>query len=116
MKFVECAQGTHEWLAARAGVVTASRFEDAISVLSRASGSRKAGDPSASSDRYAADLAIERVSGKPFGEPPKAWLLERGHELEGDARRIYEVRSKAFVTEAGLCLTECGNFGYSTDG
>ena len=31
MKFIECAQGTAEWLAARAGKITASCFADAIS-------------------------------------------------------------------------------------
>lgn len=66
--------------------------------------------------RYAADLAIETVSGKPHGEPPKAWVLERGHTMEAAARMIYEARTGAFVTEAGICLTDCGTFGYSTDG
>lgn len=66
--------------------------------------------------RYACDLAIETVSGKPHGEPPKAWVLERGHTMEAAARMIYEARTGAFVTEAGICLTDCGTFGYSTDG
>ena len=33
MKFIECAQGTPEWHAARSGKVTASRFADAISTV-----------------------------------------------------------------------------------
>ena len=28
MKFIECLQGTPEWLAARAGTITASNFSD----------------------------------------------------------------------------------------
>lgn len=72
--------------------------------------------PSDVAKRYAADLAIERISGKPHGEPPKAWVLERGHEMETAARRIYEGRTGAFVTEAGICLTDDEVFGYSTDG
>lgn len=115
MKFIECAQGTPEWHAARAGLVTASCFADAISVTSRASGLRKAGAPSAAAERYASDLAIERVSGKPHGEPPKAWVLERGHQMEVQARMRYEARTGAFVTEAGICVDGEG-FGYSTDG
>lgn len=66
--------------------------------------------------RYGADLAIERISGQPHGEPPKAWVLERGHEMEAHARRYYEARTQSFVTEAGICLTDDDTFGYSSDG
>lgn len=118
MKFIECAQGTPEWHAARAGLCTASCFADAISLTSRASGKRKAGDPTAAAERYAADLAIERAIGGPFGIPPKAWVLERGHELEKQARMRYEETRDTLVTvtEAGICVTEDDLFGYSTDG
>lgn len=116
MILVECRQGTAEWLAARAGATTASRFGDAISKLTRASGDKKAGDWSGVSDRYAADLAIERISGMPYGEPPKTWLLDRGHELEDRARIAYEVRTGYLCEETGVCLTDDRKFGYSTDG
>lgn len=116
MKFIECPQGTESWFAARCGKITASCFADAISTCSRKSGARDVGDPTAVAERYAADLAIERISGQPHGEPPKAWVLERGHEMETAARRIYEGRTGAFVTEAGICLTDDGIFGYSSDG
>lgn len=116
MIIIECRQGTPEWLQARSGAVTASRFADAISKLTRASGDKKAGDSSAVSDRYAADLAIERISGIPYGEPPKTWLLDRGHELEDHARIAYEARTGFLVEETGVCLTDDRKFGYSTDG
>lgn len=116
MKFIECLQGTPEWLAARAGVITASNFEAATSILSRASGERKAGDPTAEADKYAGTLSIEIISGKPYGEPVKAWILDRGHELEGKARFLYEERTGQIVLEAGVCLTDDNWFGYSTDG
>lgn len=116
MKFIECAQGTQEWLAARSGKITASCFADAISRCQKKSGSRNPGDPTAVAERYAADLAIERISGQPHGEPPKAWVLERGHEMEAAARMHYEARTRSFVTEAGICLTDDEVFGYSTDG
>lgn len=116
MKFIEAQQGTPAWLQARVGKITASCFADAISITQRASGKRKAGDPTAASDRYAADLAIERISGKPHGEPIKSWVLERGHEMETHARMIYEARTSAFVTESGICVDDDGIFGYSSDG
>lgn len=154
MKFIECAQGTPEWHAARSGLITASRFSDAISIVGglderqekyvkaflagvsqkaalevagykaaptadsvrRALAGELVGEPSDIAKRYAADLAIERVSGQPHGEPPKAWVLERGHEMEAAARMHYEARTGSFVTEAGICVTDDGVFGYSTDG
>ena len=154
MKFIECAQGTPEWHSARAGLITASCFADAISMVGelteqqekyvkallagmsqkaaleiagykaaptaesvrRALAGETVGQPSDIAKRYAADLAIERISGQPHGEPPKAWVLERGHEMEAAARMHYEARTGSFVTEAGICLTDDGVFGYSTDG
>lgn len=116
MKFIECAQGTTEWFAARCGKITASCFADAISRCSRKSGARDVGDPTAVAERYAADLAIERISGKMHGEPPKAWVLERGHQMEEAARMHYEARTGALVTEAGIAVTDDGLFGYSSDG
>ena len=116
MILVNCLQGTPEWHAARSGVITASCFEDAISVLSRTSGRRKVGDPTAASEKYACDLAIERISGKPYGEPPRAWVLDRGHKMEKLARMEYEARTSYFVSESGVALTDDRLFGYSTDG
>lgn len=116
MRYIQVPQGSPEWLQARSGVITASCFADAISVLTRASGTKKAGDPTAASDKYAGDVAIERISGKPYGEPPKAWVLARGHELEAMARPRYEMTTGHIAEEAGIVLTDDGEFGYSTDG
>lgn len=116
MIIIECQQGSKEWFAARAGVITASEFEAAISKLTRTSGPKKAGDPTDASDRYACDKAIERVSGKPYGIPPKASILARGHELEPLARMGYEARTNDLASESGIVLTDDRKFGYSTDG
>lgn len=116
MIFIECQQGTPEWFAARCGVVTASCFSDAISVLSRKSGNKEAGAPTAASDKYCYDLAFERVSMRPYGEPVKAWTLERGHILEGEARAEYEAQTGYLASESGVILTDDRKFGYSSDG
>ena len=116
MKFIAAPQGTPEWLQARAGAITASCFADAVSVLSRNSGEKKAGDPTAASDKYAGDVAIERISGKPYGEPPRAWVLERGHIMEAAARVVYETRFGLIAQESGIVKTDDDWFGYSTDG
>lgn len=116
MRFIPCQQGSAEWFQARSGVITASMFSTAVAKLTRASGDRKAGDFSATSDKYSSDLAIETISGRPYGEPPKAWTLERGKLLEPEARGIYQVRTGNIAEEAGLVLTDDSAFGYSTDG
>lgn len=153
-RFIECRQGTPEWLQARAGLCTASEFGNACSTvgaltdqqrlyvdaiirqcLTEKQAAELAGYKSVpKSDiiernlrgentevmsdtalRYAHDLAFERISGAPYGEPPKTWLLERGHALEDEARHLYKLRTGYFVREAGICVDDNG-FGYSTDG
>ncbi len=116
MKFINAIQGSAEWLQARAGAITASEFSTATSVLTRTSGEKKAGAPTGAADKYAGDVAIERISKQPYGEPPKAWTLERGHIMEARARVVYETRFGLIAEESGICKTDDDWFGYSTDG
>jgi hypothetical protein len=113
---VNCAQGTKEWLEARCAAITASRFSEAIAVLTRKSGSKGPGDPTEASDKYAYEVAFERISLIPYAAPIKAWVLDRGHELEGVARLKYEESTGNVVYESGVMLTDDRKFGYSTDG
>lgn len=66
--------------------------------------------------RYADDLALERISGEQHGEPVKAWVLDRGHRMEAEARRIRECRTGYFISESGICVSDDGIFAYSSDG
>ncbi|MEI7296652.1 lambda exonuclease family protein [Paraburkholderia tropica] len=116
MILIEAVQGSDLWLQSRSGVITASRISDAISVLQRKSGSKNPGDPTSDSDKYAYEVAFERISGKPYGAPIKAWTLDRGHELEPIARMLYEERTGNLAMESGIVLSDDRKFGYSTDG
>lgn len=155
MRFVDHPQGTDEWLAARAGLCTASEFATACSTtggldekqrkfvdaviiecmtekqaaefagykavpkaacIEKALRGENTEEMSDSALRYAHDLAIERISGKPYGINYRTKLMERGHEREAIARRHYEVEHSARMTAAGLCIDDAGLFGYSTDG
>lgn len=116
MIVVNCNQGTPEWLQARCAAITASRVSDAISVMQRNSGKRKVGDPTEASDKYAYEIAFERISGVPYGAPVKAWTLDRGHELEFKARMAYEAKTRNLASESGVILTDDRLFGYSSDG
>jgi hypothetical protein len=83
--------------------------------VARALNGEKTTDFSDVAKRYAMDLAFERISKAPYGIPPKAWVLERGHIMEEIARRLYEVRTGYLATEGGICIDDDGH-GYSSDG
>ncbi len=113
MIIVNCAQGSAEWHAARAGVITASMFGDARTRLK--SGPNK-GEPTAKALDYAFRLAVERISGKPLDNGFETWQMRRGHELEPEARMEHEIQTGLIVTQVGLVKTDDGAFGASADG
>lgn len=76
----------------------------------------RVGEPSDASKKYASDLAVERISGKPYGEPIKTWVMERGHEMEAKARMLYEARTGFMAMDGGIFKTDDDWFGYSSDG
>lgn len=101
-------QGSQEWLDARRGVITASRFKDARDKL-------KNGQPSGKQNAYAFDLARERCGGK----APEVYVnsaMRFGSEQEPIARMEYEARTGQLVMEAGFAHTEDRAFGVSVDG
>lgn len=86
-------QGTDDWFAARLGKVTASRVADVIAKT-------KSG-PSASRQAYAVQLALERITGQ-REEGFKSAAMQRGTELEAEARAMYETRFGVLVAEVGF--------------
>lgn len=113
MIIVNCNQGSPEWHAARAGVITASMFEAARGKLK--SGASK-GQPTSAALDYAFKLAVERISGTPLDGGFETWQMRRGHELEPDARMEHEIQTGLIVTQVGLVKTDDGVFGASADG
>lgn len=109
MIYVPCEQGSASWLEARTGVITASRFRDALDCL-------KNGNPNEKSIRYAAQVAVERISGDANDETFVNWQMKRGSELEPVARLAFETATGLLVQEAGIALTDDRCFGYSSDG
>ena len=86
-------QGSPEWLQARCGSLGASRIGDAIAKTKSGWG--------ASRENLMAELAIERITGKPtetYVSAPMQW----GKDNEDDARTAYEFRYDVEVKQVGL--------------
>lgn len=95
MKIVECAQGTPEWHAARAGRVTASRVADLMARTKTGYGASRA--------NYAAELVAERLTGTvaaSFSNAAMAW----GTEKEPDARAAYSFLKDVEVEQVGFVI------------
>lgn len=106
-------QGSPEWHAARAGVITASMFATCRQKLK--SGPSK-GEFAAAAGDYAFRLAVERISGQPLDEGFETWAMRRGHELEPAARLEHELAIGVVVQPAGFVTTDDNLFGASADG
>ena len=83
-------QGSPEWFAMRLGRITASRISDVIS-------KGRYGESNGRAD-YKLDLALERHSGIKT-ESISTYHMQRGTELEPEARIAYEVKTGTFVEQ-----------------
>lgn len=108
MIFHDAPQGTDEWLAARKGRVTGSKFKYARDKL-------KSGKPSGKCMLYAQDVARERMGGTAASIYVNA-AMKFGTEQEPLACQAYETTTGNFVTAVGFAASECGMFGLSPDG
>lgn len=109
MPWLQLDQGSEEWLAARRGKITGSRFKDARDKL------RDGKTPSKACLSYAMDVARERVGGSAPAKFQNA-AMRTGTEQEPFARALYEARTGYMVEEAGFYLSDDAVFGLSPDG
>ena len=106
MQVINIEQGTQEWLDARKGVITGSRFKDVITPAK--------GEASKSSKSYMYELVAERMGASvSFFQNEH---MQRGNELEPDARSAYEFIKDATVDQVGFCLHDNKLIGVSPDG
>lgn len=115
MIVIECEQGEAAWHEGRAGAITASMCEEVRKVMK--SGARK-GQCSTAAENYAFNLAVERLKGAATDyDQYETYAMRRGKELEHEARLAHEkALGGVFIEQAGICLTDDGKFGFSTDG
>lgn len=92
MNIVDCEQGTPEWLAARAGKVTASMLSNVLM------------DPKTAGYKdYQAQIVAEILTGKAQGSDFTNAAMQFGTETEPLARSAYEVETGTSVDEVGFC-------------
>lgn len=108
MPWLQLDQGSEEWLAARQGKITGSRFKECREKL-------KGGQPSKACLSYAMDVARERLGGKAPSKFQNV-AMRTGTEQEPFARAMYEARTGYMVDEAGFYLSDDAAFGLSPDG
>lgn len=96
MKVIDFPQGTPEWLASRAGRVTASKVSDALAKTQKGE--------SAVRVKYLEQIAAEIITGKPQGSSFTNAAMQTGTEREPVARSMYESIYGMMVEEVGLVL------------
>jgi hypothetical protein len=100
-------QGSPEWLAARVGRATASRFSDVLAMTRNGEAAVRR--------NYRAELVVERLTGTPASQFV-SFDMKLGTEREPFARSEYEARFGAFVIETGFCQHDTLLAGSSPDG
>ena len=106
MKRLEVAQGSPEWFEARRGIPTASAFGKIITPAR--------GELSAQSVGYIAELIAETTEDYNPEEQCRSYWMERGREIEPEARDWYAFRYNVEIEEVGIILNH--GAGYSPDG
>ncbi|HEX6926796.1 MAG TPA: YqaJ viral recombinase family protein [Longimicrobiaceae bacterium] len=109
MRILTMEQGSPEWMNARLGIPTASRFSEIITPATL--------KPSKSASKYRNQLLAEWLLGYPidWSNGGSAWT-DRGREMEGEARAFYEMQFDVDVVRVGFVLREDGRVGGSPDG
>ena len=88
-------QGTDEWKKARAGLISASNFNKILTPGGKKTDGKTRKD-------YLYQVAAERISGCPEGDDFKSVWMDRGNELEADARLWFEGHYGVLVEQVGL--------------
>jgi putative phage-type endonuclease len=93
---VDVQQGTPEWFAARCGIPSASNFDKIVTSTGAVSKQR---------EKYLYQLVAERVTGR-TEEPYTNGAMERGKEMEAEARQLYELINGVEIKQVGVCYPD----------
>lgn len=106
MIILDHAQGSDEWFESRLGKPSASNFKRLVTTK---------GESSKQSVGYVHELIGERLTGESDSFYTNEHM-DRGKELEQEARQAYEFIHDVDVTEHGFLLHDSGEYGCSPDG
>jgi hypothetical protein len=110
MKRFDCEQRSPEWYALRRGIPTASEFHRIITPVQ--------GQLSKQCDSYIYELIGALVD--PNGASDESGFdnghMERGRQLEPEARGWFSLSLDVDIKQVGFCLSDCGRWGCSPDG
>lgn len=109
LRISSAAQGTPEWLAARAGYLTGSRAADIVA-------RRKDGQPGAAYHDYLTQIVAERLTGQPQETGIVTPWMTRGTELEPEARATLERHLDRPIFQCGFVSYDEPRIGCSVDG
>lgn len=105
---ITCDQRSPEWKRARAGRLTASRAKDMLASI-------KSGEAAARRD-LRTQLIVERLTGEPQDDGYVNAAMQRGLDLEADARSAYEAVTGEMVETCGFLAHKTQLIGCSPDG
>mgnify|MGYP001584747982 CR=1 FL=1 len=105
---IECEQRSSEWFATRAGVLGASSAGDMLARI-------KTGEASGRRD-LRTRLVVERLTGQPVEDGYINADMQRGIDLEPEARAAYEAETSELVQQVGYLKHDTLPIGCSPDG
>lgn len=108
MIILDCEQGSTEWLMARIGIPTASRFDEILTP--------KTLKYSTSTTKYRNEILAEWSMGYPIQDDMRSGWMQRGTDLEPEARAWYEMERDVEVQKVGFLMREDKEVGGSPDG
>lgn len=108
MKIIDVVQGSPEWHAARLGIPTCSQADRILTP--------KTLKPSSQAATYRNQLLAEWLFGYPMDWTGASQWMERGTEMEAEARAAYELEMGVDVQQVGLILRDDEMFAGSPDG
>lgn len=103
---LDVQQGSQEWVAARLGIPTASRFDSILTP--------KTLKPAAGRVGYMHELLAEWMLGEQLDAAETEWM-SRGRDMEPDAVAWYEFHRGIDTTQVGFVLRDDGKVGCSPD-
>jgi len=104
-RIIDCIQGSDEWFAQRCGVITGSNFSKVFT---------GAGKASTQADALINTLVAERITGKAT-ETFKSDAMQRGNDLEPEARDMFELETGLSAELVGLIKMDDYEIGCSPD-